>query len=215
MGLGSDRQRRSRHNFNPPIPCGMGLYHLKKSGIVDISIHPSRVGWDSTGARSFRRLRYFNPPIPCGMGPSGSFCSCIAASNFNPPIPCGMGQRLMVISPDSSSFQSTHPVWDGTVIILQRKCVSGQISIHPSRVGWDALINGAVVAVTDFNPPIPCGMGRDSSETATDADIFQSTHPVWDGTIALLDDLIRVFLISIHPSRVGWDAFALVLPKSG
>ena len=48
--VGWDRRQRMRvlsvKNFNPPIPCGMGL----------CARHPRP------------RHRYFNPPIPCGMG---------------------------------------------------------------------------------------------------------------------------------------------------
>ena len=56
------------------------------------------------------------------------------------------------------------------------------ISIHPSRVGWDL---------------ITLCFGLEFS-------LFQSTHPVWDGTRAEKGgggDMA----ISIHPSRVGWD----------
>ena len=56
-------------------------------------------------------------------------------------------------------FQSTHPVWDGT----RCRC----------RSTWSA---------NDFNPPIPCGMGRLSGAAGR-----------------------RAARISIHPSRVGWD----------
>ena len=79
------------------------------------------------------------------------------------------------------------------------------ISIHPSRVGWDCW------------PPHRAFIFRR----------FQSTHPVWDGTAAAkplgrwmmyfnppipcgmgqraADLKISVAVISIHPSRVGWD----------
>ena len=41
------RQRRKSHNFNPPIPCGMGPNRDQKRDNPElISIHPSRVGWD-------------------------------------------------------------------------------------------------------------------------------------------------------------------------
>ena len=58
-------------------------------------------------------------------------------------------------------FQSTHPVWDGTVGggVPMRK---GEISIHPSRVGWDGNERFVWYAIEHFNPPIPCGMGRES-----------------------------------------------------
>ena len=34
--------------------------------------------------------------------------------------------------------------------------------------------------------------------------IFQSTHPVWGGTIGERNNM-TVINISIHPPRVGWD----------
>ncbi len=65
------RQSSPLADFNPPIPCGMGL---DATGVtlarVDISIHPSRVGWDGLFCATRCKLRDFNPPIPCGMGPS-------------------------------------------------------------------------------------------------------------------------------------------------
>ena len=79
--------------------------------------------------------------------------------NFNPPIPCGMGHLAFMA-------------------IFKRVV----ISIHPSRVGWDAAWRIRPTATTDFNPPIPCGMGH-----------------------AKLSEILQNRLISIHPSRVGWD----------
>ena len=81
----------------------------------------------------------------------------------------------------SIKFQSTHPVWDGT-IRFRRAFDRMLISIHPSRVGWDASFFYDIVKYSRF----------------------QSTHPVWDGTIFVIDVLCAVW-ISIHPSRVGWD----------
>ena len=102
-------------NFNPPIPCGMGrIFHVLCVCECDISIHPSRVGWDSFDVRA---------------------------------------------NLDSFAFQSTHPVWDGTIFVVD---VLGavRISIHPSRVGWDGAVIQRAAQLADFNPPIPCGMGH-------------------------------------------------------
>ena len=41
-------------------------------------------------------------------------------------------------------------------------------------------------------------------------DAFQSTHPVWDGTY-MTWCLRCVVVISIHPSRVGWDLIAAIV----
>ena len=101
--------------------------------------------------------------------------------DFNPPIPCGMGLKRMITMLKRIAFQSTHPVWDGT---------------PTSWVVFQDTFN--------FNPPIPCGMGRRQAVSCCRFVAFQSTHPVWDGTALSLDHLSRA-LISIHPSRVGWD----------
>ena len=123
-------------------------------------------------------------------------------------------------------FQSTHPVWDGTIYPYRKRRVQN-ISIHPSRVGWDNPRRILSDARRNFNPPIPCGMGRSSYLLASRRLSFQSTHPVWDGTFMQSipsytvcyfnppipcgmgphhDVACRNFLlISIHPSRVGWD----------
>ena len=123
------------------------------------------------------------------------------------------------------------------------------ISIHPSRVGWDLpctraatrcqnfnppipcgmgrMIRTSPSACWNFNPPIPCGMGRGGETSWTLDDVFQSTHPVWDGTSLDSDkkylhlyfnppipcgmgrahspQVCTGITISIHPSRVGWD----------
>ena len=105
----------------------------------------------------------------------------ITGADFNPPIPCGMG-------PDAQP----------------RRASADKISIHPSRVGWDIRIKKGVKANGYFNPPIPCGMGLSGFQPKIFLNIFQSTHPVWDGT-PKIDQFPVLAQISIHPSRVGWD----------
>ena len=101
----------------------------------EISIHPSRVGWDQPDL--FRSLR---------------------CQNFNPPIPCGMGRRLCDFLRCRSRFQSTHPVWDGTSPWRNRSSPSVFQSTHPV---WDGTICDPRPSqpLEHFNPPIPCGMG--------------------------------------------------------
>ena len=149
-----------------------------------ISIHPSRVGWDQRDARRRNERADFNPPIPCGMGPSRQ-SDHQAHQYFNPPIPCGMGLRSRLGVPIRKEFQSTHPVWDGTSVIRS----------------W-------FPATLYFNPPIPCGMGLYLKTCFFCNFAFQSTHPVWDGT-ATLAAVHALAVISIHPSRVGWDLAAI------
>ena len=116
----------------------------------------------------------------------------------------GLGKRLGLS--EEERFQSTHPVWDGTLMGISHRSYfafqsthpvwdgtgqwgSGgghpQISIHPSRVGWDRRRFLIMAAHTRF----------------------QSTHPVWDGTTDGHSPC-ACLMISIHPSRVGWDSSA-------
>ena len=86
------------------------------------------------------------------------------------------------------------------------------ISIHPSRVGWDRRQEVAALCQRNFNPPIPCGMGLRCCDDGSKAKIFQSTHPVWDGT-RLISIPSALTQISIHPSRVGWDDYVANVTK--
>ena len=152
-------------DFNPPIPCGMGLSTFsgaRMHGII--SIHPSRVGWDSATYMASFSLFTFQSTHPVWDGTCTAASMSAQPANFNPPIPCGMGLSIngnAEVAPD--------------------------ISIHPSRVGWDSTRTQRQTAIRDFNPPIPCGMG------------------LWFSWLVTL-----LTLISIHPSRVGWDVRAVV-----
>jgi len=82
---------------------------------------------------------------------------------------------------DPKEFQSTHPVWDAT------RSRSGTgfrslISIHASRMGCDI---SAIFQVAHQR--------------------FQSTHPVWDATVPVWSVVDRCQTISIHASRMGCD----------
>ena len=152
--------------FNPPIPCGMGpglSAELKKE--TKISIHPSRVGWDVGHSFMVSGNTVFQSTHPVWDGTCFRYSDRKLPGYFNPPIPCGMGLR---------------------------RCPCRQqqirISIHPSRVGWDASPSIPISDWSYFNPPIPCGMGHLSA--------YLSNKP---------QD------ISIHPSRVGWDRRELVV----
>ena len=78
-------------------------------------------------------------------------------------------------------FQSTHPVWDAT-LIRRTLCADS----------------------FDFNPRIPYGMRQCASHFGCVIITFQSTHPVWDATLAGLPDHAHRS-ISIHASRMGCD----------
>ena len=134
--FGASLFRLDTIHFNPPTPCGVGLYQpllqnrYKKfqsthpvwggtgsalSGCTRgvISIHPPRVGWDEHAAIRYYRSGDFNPPTPCGVGRVRAF-------------------QIFIVFP----FQSTHPVWGGT---------------NGNPLDCTRVIN--------FNPPTPCGVG--------------------------------------------------------
>ena len=103
----------------------------------------------------------------------------------------------------TSQFQSTLPVWGGTVYAPDAY-PAGWISIHPPRVGRDAGKPLRADKAIDFNPPSPCGEGLLHRITSRTTAAFQSTLPVWGGTESLARSAGRT-TISIHPPRVGRD----------
>ena len=82
----------------------------------------------------------------------------------------------------SITFQSTHPVWGGTLEqILSVRPI--RISIHPPRVGWDAIkiVDPEAPGIISIHPP-RVGWDPIAEKTQTESILFQSTHPVWGGT---------------------------------
>ena len=65
-----------------------------------------------------------------------------------------------------------------------------------------------------FNPPAPCGAGRNTTYNNIPEIVFQSTRPVRGGTI-WDDDLAGIRTISIHPPRAGRDDIGLELAAVG
>ena len=63
-----------------------------------------------------------------------------------------------------------------------------------------------------FNPPIPCGMGHTFAEACPTLFVFQSTHPVWDGTHTTSLVSFMAGFQSTHPVWDGtlmWQNMAL------
>ena len=146
-----------------------------------ISIHPPRVGWDAGMPDHARRIVISIHPPRVGWDCTGQLPEP-SVSYFNPPTPCGVGRLYGGTNKQERRFQSTHPVWGGTLI---------SVSVIPSS--------------RHFNPPTPCGVGPIMRLQSSCTAVFQSTHPVWGGTG--LDQLAAQHKnISIHPPRVGWDS---------
>ena len=82
-------------------------------------------------------------------------------------------------------FQSTRPVRGGTPEMrVCKRC--GMISIHPPRAGRDRVDVRIYVCGGDFNPPAPCGAGRQPAAGGPLRREFQSTRPVRGGTMNLV-----------------------------
>ncbi len=141
-----------------PSRVGWDYDYTYFTGLLSISIHPSRVGWDLTPSSTIRRASISIHPSRVGWD-----CACL--------ICCARG----------AAFQSTHPVWDGTVLSATRRAIN-DISIHPSRVGWDQALVGQLGIMTISIHPSRVG---------------------WDARGR--GERAHYFRISIHPSRVGWD----------
>ena len=160
MGLrGTNRSQWPDSDFNPPIPCGMGLGgHNGAVQVASISIHPSRVGWDRRNHQRKTTATIFQSTHPVWDGTPSS----TSARNDNDisihPSRVGWDQCDQRRALQSHLFQSTHPVWDGTPLLACSRSLA-HISIHPSRVGWDRLCYSSARSPAHFNPPIPCGMG--------------------------------------------------------
>ncbi len=105
-------------------------------------------------------------------------------------------------------FQSTRPGWGGT---CGRKKLLRllPISIHPPRVGRDAVTLAASSCMENFNPPAPGGAGRQNDEVL---DVCKgiSIHPPRVGRDFFHKSYLPSMYISIHPPRVGRD----LLPSS-
>ena len=145
-------------NFNPPTPRGVG-----------------RVSGGGGGG-----YKDFNPPTPRGVGRSRPGDDP-AAGDFNPPTPRGVGPACPEISAICRIFQSTHPARGGTSPAVSMSSTLN-ISIHPSREGWDSCrLDQRIVQL-----PI-------------------SIHPPREGWDVVSAPKGVHFRISIHPPREGWD----------
>ena len=100
-------------------------------------------------------------------------------------------------------FQSTLPVWGGTVAGFGGDYLL-DISIHPPRVGRD--IRGMRNPMNSWISIHPPRVGRDCCGWASSRKptVFQSTLPVWGGTFPAMVGYAACY-ISIHPPRVGRD----------
>ena len=108
-----------------------------------------------------------------------------------------------VVHCEQLRFQSTHPVWGGTMVTNLVSFRAAFQSTHPVWGGTAPTGSGAIL--TAFQSTHPVWGGTCLTRIKQLTGLFQSTHPVWGGTLfsAHFDTSC---VISIHPPRVGWDS---------
>ena len=170
-----------RISIHPPRVGRDRLQRRAPGGGAGISIHPPRVGRDVQAGPLLSNEHHFNPPSPCGEGPEN--CHRRPDRRHISIHPPRVGRDLSQLSFNIvwMLFQSTLPVWGGTI---ERFAFSGtaRISIHPPRVGRDLWLP---LTFEMFGISIhPPRVGRDSPNLTFLCHnvIFQSTLPVWGGT---------------------------------
>ena len=113
------------------------------------------------------------------------------------------GTSIWILSRLLTSI-SIHPPRAGRDEQLEAFARRVMISIHPPRAGRDRTGGACRHQHGDFNPPAPCGAGRNSLPLSVVMLLFQSTRPVRGGTIDS-SILMQNRSISIHPPRAGRD----------
>ena len=85
----------SDEDFNPPSPCGegrLGAWDVEHH--IEISIHPPRVGRDTTVSALSQWQVTFQSTLPVWGGTLSCTPDTAVDIYFNPPSPCGEGLRL-------------------------------------------------------------------------------------------------------------------------
>ena len=124
--------------------------------------------------------------------------------HFNPPSPCGEGQCCSVAMCFTLSFQSTLPVWGGTVQRASLRRPNRYFN-PPSPCGEGLGKGRKRYDMQHFNPPSPCGEGPvQVPPRPEDGANFNPPSPCGEGRAdqKIVGDVRG---ISIHPPRVGRD----------
>ena len=146
-------------DFNPPTPWGVGLsaYIVFLISLV-ISIHPPRGGWDFIRCFYITPNFYFNPPTPWGVGHTLQLWrESRQEISIHPPRGGWDGNRFSIVI-DQVTFQSTHPVGGGTVLLSMLLIRLIFQSTHPVGGGTPPCIESTKRQL-HFNPPTPWGVG--------------------------------------------------------
>ena len=105
-------------DFNPPAPCGAGLYCTRNRTTATQfqSTRPVR-GGTTRATATLPSWGYFNPPAPCGAGPPPK-PGAVARNNISIHPPRAGRDPGAAYSALFGLFQSTRPVRGGTIFVL-------------------------------------------------------------------------------------------------
>ena len=109
-------------------------------------------------------------------------CATIALvpRRFQSTHPMWSATPLIICWAVTGKFQSTHPMWSATALAVLR-VAEGQISIHAPHVECDATNRRTQKTEADFNPRTPCGV-RPRCQDILFCLSFQPTHPIRSAT---------------------------------
>ena len=169
-------------NFNPRAPCGA-----------------RQRGWSL-----YFVIVCFNPRAPCGArlhyrhNTTLLFC-------FNPRAPCGARPHFALMYAQSSTFQSTRPVWGATVAWRCTRFLT-RVSIHAPRVGRDIDIpqGGEEDKMFQSTRPMRGATGKLHRHTGSNF-MFQSTRPMRGATVPARHEHAQ-HSVSIHAPHAGRDS---------
>ena len=151
------------------------------SGQLVISIHPPRVGRDIQRVPDLALSQISIHPPRVGRD-LGGFRGDAPVFPFQSTLPVWGGTVHDLVGRQAVLFQSTLPVWGGTV----RAHAVSKPHLH-------------------FNPPSPCGEGLLPDVFADVFIQFQSTLPVWGGTQLFLPGETGFLFQSTLPVWGGTD----------
>ena len=154
----SGLQRRQRISIHASrVGCD---HYIQSNPVTDtISIHASHVGCDNSWESKLTKPAIFQSTHPV-WDATQTHHLYIMEINFNPRIPCGM-RRPGPRRPCRSWYFNPRIPCGMRPSQLPLSSVIDSISIHASRVGCDWMYT----------------FGKSPAQ-------FQSTHPVWDATLA-------------------------------
>ena len=122
MGCDGNRpdQQISAHNFNPRTHRGVRLARCTETlEKTRISIHAPIVGCDDFKCCGYVSEDDFNPRTHRGVRPRKRFVHRQTNINFNPRTHRGVRRQQAIDLYNNTKFQSTHPSWGATFMIVR------------------------------------------------------------------------------------------------